>query len=250
MVSSFQIGPTHLLGQSINSQIWGNQGETVTQDFDVPGPPASYFPGETNYGMPADNYHSGLDIGMPSQTPIYAPRAGRIVCAGTNDGFGVNGAGCAAYQSDNQGATSGRLELEYAPGQSILFGHVFDSSVLPGTDVQAGALIGHSGSAGSGPHIHLEERIPASLAGTVTTSGTQLVSPANLFAGGESGVNTGANVDYGAVLQAAGPFLRRIGLFVIGLGALVIMVHNIRSSGAPASGGHHIARKLAKVAAL
>ena len=256
MVASFQVGPSNVLGRSFTSQMWGNLPETVSQDYGVPGAAASYFPGETGYGMPGDTYHSGLDVGMPSGTPLFAPVAGRIVCAGTDSGVGTDGGGCAAFASDTGGVGSGRLELQFGPGESIIFGHSADSAVRAGTDVRAGDLIGHSGSAGTGAHLHLEERVPDRLAGTRTSTGTQIVSPMNLLDGGVSGSpfgsvqGAGGSLDVARLVRDGGPFSRRVAFGVLGLGALVYGLHRMRAGKTAGPRGHSRLKTAAKLAVL
>lgn len=93
-------------------------------------------------GLPSlDNFHTGIDYAAPQGTPIYAFTSGTITKAGWDTtGFGNS-------ITENTGVN----------GLSTLFGHLNSIAVKAGQTVQAGQLIGYSGSTGNstGPHVHL-----------------------------------------------------------------------------------------------
>jgi hypothetical protein len=102
-------------------------------------------------GMPLDglltqrfhSYHSGIDIGIPLGTPIFATHSGQVTFAGWSDvGYG--------YLIIVQ---NGRFITYYA--------HQTSFNVIEKQFVGRGSLIGWSGSTGnsSGPHLHYETRI-------------------------------------------------------------------------------------------
>lgn len=89
-----------------------------------------------------DPAHSGIDLGVPPGTPVYAPAAGRVVFAGPHGSAGL----C--------------LHLEHADGWSTFYAHLDRLAVQKGDHVHPGMLIAYSGSTGvsTGPHLHVELR--------------------------------------------------------------------------------------------
>lgn len=86
--------------------------------------------------------HNAIDIGIVTGTKVLAPHAGKVVIAGW----------------DNSGY--GNLVKIVFENFSILLGHLSEIDVKPGQMVQAGDVVGLSGSTGnsSGPHLHFEVR--------------------------------------------------------------------------------------------
>jgi len=87
--------------------------------------------------------HNGIDLGMPTGTPLYAVEAGRIVRvdkAGT--GRGVTN-GNAVFLKGGSGLTWGYL-------------HMDSTAVRPGQTVREGQFLGRAGNTGSStsPHLH------------------------------------------------------------------------------------------------
>src|SRR6185437_12706885 len=85
------------------------------------------------------HFHTGLDFGVPVDTPIEAAGAGKVVAAGWDStGYG------------------NRVIIDHGNGQLTLYGHLDKMSVHAGDLVAAGQRIGLSGSTGNstGPHLH------------------------------------------------------------------------------------------------
>ncbi|MGH2532202.1 MAG: peptidoglycan DD-metalloendopeptidase family protein [Thermomicrobiales bacterium] len=123
--------------------------------------------------------HTGLDVAIPANTPLYAPLDGTIVCAGTGNGTGEDS--CAAFLSSYGGPTSGRLQLKLPYGDMLILGHVNVSIVRPGESVRAGQQIGLSGSM-NGDHVHIEYRVRD----TSTRSGWSIIDPRGPLSGIET----------------------------------------------------------------
>lgn len=90
--------------------------------------------------------HRGIDIAMPSGTPIVAPTNGKVYMNKTNGG-GVN-KGYGHY-----------LVVELDNGYYFLFGHLKQLSHLrAGAKFKKGEIIAYSGNTGAstGAHLHLE----------------------------------------------------------------------------------------------
>jgi len=83
-------------------------------------------------------FHSGLDIGAPSGTPIRAAMAGRVSSAGWDDVFGNH------------------VVITHHAGYRTLYGHMSVIRVKTGAYVGTGERIGDVGSTGksTGPHVH------------------------------------------------------------------------------------------------
>lgn len=87
--------------------------------------------------------HRGLDIGMPSGTPVNSVCSGKITSAGWNGSYG----NCVMvrYQHDETDIT-------------VLYAHLSSISVKKGASIKDGTIIGRVGSTGNstGPHLHIE----------------------------------------------------------------------------------------------
>lgn len=102
-------------------------------------------------GLPIDGiltqrfhyYHSGIDLGVPTYTPIFATHSGQITFAGWSEiGYGY------------------LVILQNGP-YITYYAHQTSFNVMQGEFVIKGTIIGWSGSTGnsSGPHVHYETRI-------------------------------------------------------------------------------------------
>lgn len=90
------------------------------------------------------NYHTGIDIAMPSGTEIFAGHDGTVTLAGEAGGYGL----CVAI--DGVAYKDHTLTTKY--------GHCSQVLVSVGQEVKAGDVIAKVGSTGNstGPHLHLE----------------------------------------------------------------------------------------------
>ena len=88
-------------------------------------------------------FHSGLDIGAPKGTPIYATANGVVRMAGYNGGYG------------------NVVFIDHGYGFSTVYAHQWKLAVKVGQQVVKGQLIGYVGSSGAstGPHVHYEVRV-------------------------------------------------------------------------------------------
>ncbi len=87
--------------------------------------------------------HPGIDIGVPSGTPIHAAAAGTVIIAGWVDGYG------------------NLVAIDHGNGLSTLYAHQSRLGVSVGQSVGQGAVVGYSGCTGYcfGPHLHFEVRV-------------------------------------------------------------------------------------------
>jgi murein DD-endopeptidase MepM/ murein hydrolase activator NlpD len=91
------------------------------------------------------NFHSGIDFGSPTGTPVLAVYSGKVESAGWRGGYGLT------------------VILEHQKGtakKQTLYAHLSKVLVKKGELVEPGNVIGHVGSTGysTGSHLHLELR--------------------------------------------------------------------------------------------
>ncbi len=91
-------------------------------------------------------YHSGIDIGVDTGTPIVAADGGVVIEADWLGGYGY------------------AVVIDHGNGLSTLYGHNSELAVSPGQSVQQGQVIAYAGSTGysTGPHCHFEVRVNGS----------------------------------------------------------------------------------------
>jgi peptidoglycan DL-endopeptidase CwlO len=95
------------------------------------------------FGMRWGRLHAGVDIAVPSGTPVHAAKSGTVLIAGWVSGYGN-------YTCIGHGG-----------GLSTCYGHQTSIGVSVGQSVSQGQVIGASGCTGHcfGPHVHFETRI-------------------------------------------------------------------------------------------
>ena len=98
----------------------------------------------SKFGSRWGKNHSGIDIGAPEGTPIYASAAGKVVFVGEKSGYGQ------------------LIIISHSNGSSFtIYAHNSKNLVKQNAEVRQGekiALVGQTGRA-TGPHLHFEIRI-------------------------------------------------------------------------------------------
>nr|WP_224983412.1 M23 family metallopeptidase [Geomonas agri] len=86
-------------------------------------------------------FHRGVDIAVPTGTPVRATRPGKVTFAGDRRGYGAT------------------VIVEHDNGDRTLYGHNSRVNVHSGELVEAGAVLAFSGNSGrsTGPHVHYEQ---------------------------------------------------------------------------------------------
>jgi murein DD-endopeptidase MepM/ murein hydrolase activator NlpD len=99
--------------------------------------------------------HPGIDIGVPSGTPIRAAGSGTVVIAGWESGYG------------------NFTCIDHGGGFSTCYGHQSSIQVSVGQHVVQGQIIGLTGCTGLcfGPHLHFEVRINGAVTNPVNYLG-------------------------------------------------------------------------------
>ncbi len=101
---------------------------------------STLFGAQRIYAGEPGAYHSGIDIALPTGTPVRAPADGVVILAAEAP-FTLEG---------------NLLMLDHGMGLSSAFLHLWRIDVAEGTTVRQGALLGAVGATGraTGPHLH------------------------------------------------------------------------------------------------
>src|SRR5215211_3946390 len=124
-------------GGSANAPIKRGSGGLI---WPVNGPVVSPF------GQRWGRLHAGVDIAVPSGTPVHASQSGRVIIAGAVGGYG------------------NYICIGHGGPLSTCYGHNSSLGVSQGQSVKQGQVIASSGCTGHcfGPHVHFETRINGS----------------------------------------------------------------------------------------
>jgi murein DD-endopeptidase MepM/ murein hydrolase activator NlpD len=120
--------------------------------------------------------HKGVDLAMPTGTPVYATADGMVSKAEWFSSYGLY------------------ISLEHGAQIQTRFGHLSRLAVATGQSVKKGDLIGYVGSTGrsTGPHLHYEVRIAGTavnpvpyMQGNVRTAPVATPMPVTTWAQGD-----------------------------------------------------------------
>ncbi len=117
----------------------------------------NYYQYGVNHGTQRATQHTGVDIGVPCGSPLYAPADGLVDCVGSA-GTPRWGQSCGAY-GDVGGGGKGNLTILIDPGTvKLTLGHVREVFVRPGDRVRRGQKVATVGDM-NGCHVHVETSI-------------------------------------------------------------------------------------------
>jgi septal ring factor EnvC (AmiA/AmiB activator) len=123
-------------------------GSTDTSPSPAPAPVTGFIwpvsgPITSPFGMRWGTLHPGIDIGVPTGTPIHASAAGNVIWCGWMSGYG------------------NLVMIDHGGSLASLYGHQSRVAVSCGESVAQGQVIGYSGCTGfcTGPHLHFEIRV-------------------------------------------------------------------------------------------
>ena len=120
----------------------GSQGANFNSGADMIGGPVPPARVTSTYG-PRDlfgkNFHYGVDLGVPTGTPLRSLGEGKVISTGYDYGGGKT------------------IVIKYDNGLTSSYAHCRDASVSVGSTVKKGTLVGHTNNTGAyttGPHLH------------------------------------------------------------------------------------------------
>jgi murein DD-endopeptidase MepM/ murein hydrolase activator NlpD len=95
------------------------------------------------FGMRWGTLHPGIDIGVPSGTPVHAAASGTVIWCGWMSGYG------------------NLVMIDHHNGLVTLYGHNTSVAVGCNEQVSQGQVVSYSGCTGfcTGPHVHFEVRV-------------------------------------------------------------------------------------------
>jgi murein DD-endopeptidase MepM/ murein hydrolase activator NlpD len=104
---------------------------------------SSYFGWRTHPILRTKKYHNGIDLAVPSGTPVKAADSGVVLVSGWRGGYG------------------NFVAIDHGKGISTCYGHNSRLLVKVGQRVEKGQTIAISGNTGlsTGPHLHFEVRV-------------------------------------------------------------------------------------------
>jgi murein DD-endopeptidase MepM/ murein hydrolase activator NlpD len=95
------------------------------------------------FGWRWGRMHEGIDIAVPTGTPVHAAQSGRVIFAGWMGGYG------------------NLVVIDHGGGLATAYGHNSSFAAGNGQSVAQGQVIAYAGSTGNstGPHVHFEVRV-------------------------------------------------------------------------------------------
>lgn len=153
-LSPIQVGPVSVSAMSNSGMSYynrtmrppalpGNGDTNLLFPLSIPAPITSLFGWRTHPVLGSGRFHTGIDIGADTGTPVVASYSGQVTIADWLGGYGL------AVIVDHR-----------AKSNETLYAHLSELFVQPGDWVKQGEVIGRVGSTGmsTGPHLHFELR--------------------------------------------------------------------------------------------
>ena len=117
--------------------------DSIPSDYPVYGTITSLFGRRKSPFGSGTEFHPGMDISVPTGTPVKAAGKGRVTYAGWLSGYGKV------------------VIIDHGYGIQSVYGHNSEILVKVGQSVKRGDIIAKSGNTGrsTGPHVHFEVRV-------------------------------------------------------------------------------------------
>ncbi len=105
--------------------------------------PVSGYVLSSGFGNRWGRNHNGIDLALPSGTPVYSACSGIVIRSEWYSGYGM----C--------------VDIDHGNGVVVRYAHLSEINVSDGQTVSQGEQLGLSGNTGNstGPHLHFEIRI-------------------------------------------------------------------------------------------
>ncbi len=105
--------------------------------------PLDEFRLTSGFGERWGRQHSGIDMALPTGSPVYAAKGGVVTCAAYSGSYG------------------NLVKIDHGDGMETYYAHCSRLDVVAGQQVEAGQQIAAVGSTGNstGPHLHFEVRV-------------------------------------------------------------------------------------------
>ncbi|MGB3532233.1 MAG: peptidoglycan DD-metalloendopeptidase family protein [Microcoleaceae cyanobacterium] len=152
--SPVQVGPIYASAMSHSGltyynrttrppSIPGNGDIALLFPLSIPAPITSLFGWRQHPVIGSSRFHTGMDMGADTGTPVVASYSGKVSVADWLGGYGLT------VVLDHQ-----------KKSKETLYGHLSELFVKPGETVKQGEVIGRVGNTGmsTGPHLHFELR--------------------------------------------------------------------------------------------
>ncbi len=167
-LSPIRVGPVNVSAMSNSGMAYynrtmrppavsGNGDTNMLFPLSIPAPITSLFGWRNHPVLGTNRFHTGMDIGADTGTPVVATYSGQVSIADWLGGYGLT------------------VVLDHRnKSKETLYGHMSELFVRPGEWVEQGEVIGRVGNTGmsTGPHLHFELR-------KLTNQGWVAINPQN-----------------------------------------------------------------------
>ncbi|MDY7021890.1 MAG: M23 family metallopeptidase, partial [Cyanobacteriota bacterium] len=153
-ISPIQVGPVSVTAMSNSGLSYynrtmrppalpGNGDSSLLFPLSIPAPITSLFGWRNHPVLKTNRFHTGIDIGADTGTPVVASYSGQVTIADWLGGYGLS-----------------VIVDHKAKSHETLYAHLSELFVKPGEWVKQGEVIGRVGNTGmsTGPHLHFELR--------------------------------------------------------------------------------------------
>jgi murein DD-endopeptidase MepM/ murein hydrolase activator NlpD len=147
------------------------QSHMLPSIWPVVGTLRSSFGGRSDPFSGEGAFHTGIDLAVPSGTPVHAAADGVVVSAGWSGNYGK------------------RVIVDHGNGIETYYAHLSQFMVVPGQEITSNQTIAMSGGTGhvTGPHLHYEVRVGGTPVNPMKYLGTGNLRKSQMAAAGKTG---------------------------------------------------------------